>query len=322
MSAIIWLLCLIGLLILMSIVLILFFLVKIDGEDEKFDEQKEEPKQIYYEEINDEYEEDKNEERQIIINEENNAEDEQTTKKAKFNYDDFKFELKFNEDEILAATGEEVMEDEMTLECFADKKAATEPSFSDEEMRRLALHETGHVFIALALGVKLKKVTLKADDVLLGHTTFTFGKKIYTSSDKDNYMSILLGGYCAEMYFLKEPSILSSSDLAKVRDVALSKGATFAFDGKPARWIVRKNCTEALRKEREDIIYKNVDECTERVKKLIKEHEEEIGEFADTLCKKIELKGEHLYKEINKLKKKYKKNNRWMEKNKRIEFSC
>ncbi|CAK5130663.1 unnamed protein product [Meloidogyne enterolobii] len=195
----------------------------------------------------------------------------------------------------------------MTLECFGDKKTSNDTSLSEEEMRRLALHETGHVYIALALGVKLKKVTLKANEVLLGHTTFTFGKKLYTPSDKDNYMSILLGGYCAEMLFLKEPSILSSSDLAKVRDVALSKGAKFAFDGKPARWIVNKNSSEALKKEREDIIYKDVDECTERAKKLIKEHEEEIGEFASTLCKEIELEGKRLYKEINKLKQKYKK---------------
>uniref|UniRef100_A0A915MYX7 Uncharacterized protein n=1 Tax=Meloidogyne javanica TaxID=6303 RepID=A0A915MYX7_MELJA len=128
-------------------------------------------------------------------------------------------------------------------------------------------------------------------------------------------MCILLGGYCAEMLFLQEPSTLSSSDLAKVRDVALSKGAKFAFDGKLARWIVKKNCSDALRKEREDIICKDVDDCTERAKKLIKEHEEEIGElifkikyfynlfgkfqFASTLCKEVELEGKRLYKELS-----------------------
>jgi len=71
-------------------------------------------------------------------------------------------------------------------------------------------------------------VTIKSEGDMLGHTLLNFASnQIFLDTDKDDYMTVILGGYCAEMMILGKPSTLSRGDLAVLSNVVLTKVIIF-----------------------------------------------------------------------------------------------
>uniref|UniRef100_A0A915LNU0 Peptidase M41 domain-containing protein n=1 Tax=Meloidogyne javanica TaxID=6303 RepID=A0A915LNU0_MELJA len=234
-------------------------------------------------------------------------EDEDSHEEETFDYDSFKFELDLDDIDLLAATQESMLEDEFLLECRYEQKGPPNALLSSKQKKRLAIHESGHTFIAFLLEIDVKKVTLKSEGELLGHTLLNFAtNQISVDTDKDNFMTVILGGYAAEMMILNKPSTLSRGDLAVLSNVVLGKDATFALSGNPSLYM-SKDPSNELKKKRDDIIISDVDKCTERAKQLVKQNKDAISELSTYLLDNEEILHDELYTKLWELKKKYKK---------------
>nr|CAD2146548.1 unnamed protein product [Meloidogyne enterolobii] len=177
--------------------------------------------------------------------------DEDSHEEEMFDYDSFKFELDFDDIDLLAATQENMLEDEFLLECRYEQKGPPNALLSSKQKKRLAIHETGHTFIAFLLEIDVTKVTLKSEGELLGHTLLNFAtNQISVDTDKDNFMTVILGGYAAEMMILGRPSTLSRGDLAVLSNVVLAKDATFALSGNPSLYMPKDPSNELKKKEK------------------------------------------------------------------------
>nr|CAD2178128.1 unnamed protein product [Meloidogyne enterolobii] len=74
----------------------------------------------------------------------------QNKNEPNFNFDSFQFDVKFTEAEKLAATKENVFKNELLLECYGEKSQMSGPLCPGEK-NRLALHESGHCYVAFLL---------------------------------------------------------------------------------------------------------------------------------------------------------------------------
>jgi len=75
-----------------------------------------------------------------------------------FDYDSFEFEFNFEDIDLLAATPENLLGEEVLLECRYEEKAPPNSVLSSKLKKRLAIHECGHTFLAYLVEIDVTKV--------------------------------------------------------------------------------------------------------------------------------------------------------------------
>lgn len=105
-----------------------------------------------------------------------------------------------------------------------------------QERRIIAVHEMGHVLVALCLpGMdRVHKVSIIPRGIgALGYTIQrpTEDRFVMTRTELQNRMAVLLGGRAAEMLLLGDVSTGAEDDLARATDIARSMVMRFGMDG-------------------------------------------------------------------------------------------
>jgi cell division protease FtsH len=95
---------------------------------------------------------------------------------------------------------------------------------NSDEIRRIAIHESGHAVIALEIDEdRIEKVTIQGINNVGGFLKLSNdGGEFYTKSQLFNKIVKMYGGRIAENLILNEPSTLSDDDLMRAKAIATS----------------------------------------------------------------------------------------------------
>uniref|UniRef100_A0A1I8BNJ2 Peptidase_M41 domain-containing protein n=1 Tax=Meloidogyne hapla TaxID=6305 RepID=A0A1I8BNJ2_MELHA len=157
---------------------------------------------------------------------------------------------------------------------------------TDEEKRRVAIHEAGHCYCAFMLNVCVKKVTIIPSGQFLGHTLLDHGQKtIWTRDEKETLMTLLLAGRASEVHFFESASTLVEDDFTKLKQIANSMFSMQMLSDNFS-WVVNDS-SNSNKESREEEIRQTCLKCNEQAKILIKNNHRGVEKTNFSVLKNI-----------------------------------
>jgi len=99
-------------------------------------------------------------------------------------------------------------------------------------LRRVSVHEAGHAIAALALGMRLERVSMIAAGISGGSTQTSFDHSLLTRNDKDARVVMMLAGRAAEEVVLGDVSSGATLDLRQATEMIVQAHLAFGLGGR------------------------------------------------------------------------------------------
>jgi cell division protease FtsH len=119
----------------------------------------------------------------------------------------------------------------------------------DDEKRRIATHEAGHVIVAQAMGkaASIDKVSIVARGQGVGHLAMlSEDKSVLTRADMEAQITIAMAGVAAEELVLGQPSTGSEQDLERATNTARDMAGRYGMSARLGRVRVLKDHGEVF----------------------------------------------------------------------------
>lgn len=168
---------------------------------------------------------------------------------------------------------------------------------SDEDKRITAFHESGHTLVAFFTkdSIPVHKVTITARGGSLGHTSFIPEKDFdhMTRAQMLSRIDSCLGGRAAEELIFGTDKITSgaASDLKEATNVARQMVTAFGMSDKAGLSFVDEHVSPAKQEIIDEEVRRILNESYDRVKSLLKSHQNELKLLAEALLKYDTLDG-------------------------------
>ena len=163
--------------------------------------------------------------------------------------------------------------------------SATISTLSDEEKKKIAIHEIGHAIVAMNINDNrnVHKISIVSRGQILGQTKIispneyeVFG--LTTKESMMNKIKILYGGLIAEELYLKDITTGSSRDIEMARytvEVMVKKfGMVGVINSVDSSMRMKNNISQHKIRKTEKIQDKILKKCYKETKKIIKKHKE------------------------------------------------
>tara|TARA_Y100000389_G_scaffold61480_2_gene57541 strand:+ start:4327 stop:6168 length:1842 start_codon:yes stop_codon:yes gene_type:complete len=178
-------------------------------------------------------------------------------------------------------------------------------TYSDEQKRRIAIHELGHAFIGATMTDfdNIDKISILPIGDAGGVTTFIPDEStlnLYTFEYLINKIKVALGGHACEELFYGESKVSTGaiSDFQQVTNIAYSLIRDYGFSKKIGKLSINDKIISQETKYNIDKEVKIlVEKCYEEVYKTLTNNKEKINSIIDVLIEKETLNE----KEFNKL---------------------
>lgn len=177
-------------------------------------------------------------------------------------------------------------------------------STEDEEQAHTALHEAGHVVLSsLCLQIIPNLAVSKTAGDAQGFCRIE-GPQMRTKEYLFNYITMLLGGYVAEILFLGENSLSSGSvsDIEKATVTASSMVKKYGMFGKPL--IISHPHFQAnmffLSDKYEDIVLEIIENCKKQAEEVLKKEKKLLFKITEFLSKNSKIEKEQIIEFVEK----------------------
>ena len=186
--------------------------------------------------------------------------------------------------------------------------AATRPTMSPEKLRRVAVHEAGHLLLRVLLGVgEVTLVTIEAVGDAFTESIATDGV-IETRQACEDYLAVIMGGRAAEQVVydsaLAGSGGSSQSDLAQATRLATVMETSLGFGSRhpllyrdPDHWqtLLRQDARLARR------VHARIDKAERRARRQVRQNRCKLEIVVDALLKNGTLEGEQLKRLLRNL---------------------
>lgn len=195
------------------------------------------------------------------------------------------------------ADGTFSLSDEGLSEAFESFESGERKRFSEQDLRRTAIHEAGHAVVAAALGAMPSYVTIVSRSNYSGYITYSEeGKTTYTLREMQDKICIAMAGRASEMLEFGKDGITSGagSDLRTATRTARQMICSYGMDDETLMWIPSDQYADlpAVRRKIKKIIRGQLD----RAKQIIAEEQKKIRAVVNALLYRNSLSGEQLQK--------------------------
>jgi len=167
-----------------------------------------------------------------------------------------------------------------------------------DELRRIAIHEAGHVLVAILTGKKVFQANIVSRENALGVVWSGIGHEYWVHCDKKDWLHKIMigfGGYCSEKILLGEVSLGVGSDLSSVNSLASQMvdlyGMGDGLEGLTTEFVKSDLVIEKFDKAMLAILQR----CRGATEALLERHQDKIMILADALLEKERLTEEEIY---------------------------
>lgn len=167
---------------------------------------------------------------------------------------------------------------------------------SREEVRAVAIHETGHAVVAAALGLAVSRISTIDAGEAEGATWVEARSRFPTAPEIDTTLTTMFGGRAADEILGKGANVGAAADLE--RATTLAAAARLAF-GLREDLLHRGDPKELRRALAEDpklaaAVEADLKRCLERASAIVRKHQETVEEIVGQLLQRRVLDGPEL----------------------------
>jgi cell division protease FtsH len=176
---------------------------------------------------------------------------------------------------------------------------------SDEAKMKTAIHEAGHTMALVILDKKnivhKSSITPRGNTLGVMRLLPLYESYSSTQDDMENEIVILLSGRLAEEEFGMGLSTGASNDLERSHSMAYNMVAKYGMSHalRNISYSQRGELPNDIATQVEREVQKIVDKCTEKGKKLIAKHRQDIEKIAKLMVQKGTILGEEIYNLLN-----------------------
>lgn len=193
---------------------------------------------------------------------------------------------------------------------------------SNEEKRVIAFHETGHAVVANLLphSDPVHRISIISRGMALGYTLQLpqEEKFLRTREQLLSEVTTLLGGRAAEELFTFDKTTGAENDLRRATELVRKMVTEFGMSdklgpltfGRKTEYVFlgrdiasERDYSEQIAFEIDKEVKKNIEDCYERAKNILKENSEAVNKVVDILIEKETIEGEELKKILDDVKR-------------------